>query len=328
MSRRSVTIRRESWPIAGTFTIARGSRTEAHIVSVEINEAGCVGHGECVPYPRYGETVAGVADAISEISEAVESGIGRDELQTLLPAGAARNAVDCAMWDLEAKIAGKRVWELAGLEAPKPVVTAYTISLGTPEAMAESTRKAADRPLLKVKLGGDGDAERLRAVRRAAPEARLIVDANEAWRAGELKSLMAAAGRQDVELIEQPLPASADESLSRMKHKVPIFADESVHGLDSLQHVTGRYGGINIKLDKTGGLTEALTLARRARELDLAIMVGCMVGTSLAMAPAVMLTGLAQVVDLDAPLLLARDRTPGIRYEGSMLMPFGPEVWG
>jgi L-Ala-D/L-Glu epimerase len=244
-----------------------------------------------------------------------------------MPAGAARNALDCALWDLEAKRAGRRAHELAGLSAPGPVVTAYTISLGTPDEMAQAAR-AASRPLLKVKLGGAGDPARIKAVRQAAPRADLIVDANEAWPAGELSANLAACAEAGVSLIEQPLPAHDDSALADVTRPIPICADESVHDRASLAGLAGKYDAINIKLDKAGGLTEALALAARAEQLGFALMVGSMVSTSLAVAPALLLARRARVVDLDGPLLLARDRPDGLRYDGSLLYPPAPDLWG
>ena len=317
----------ERFPIAGRFTIARGSKTEAAVVVAELRDGRHVGRGECVPYPRYGENVEATVSTLEELAGDVAAGLDREALQRRLPPGAARNALDCALWDLEAKRSGRRAHEIAGLPEPRPTLTAYTISLDTPEAMAEAARAAA-RPLLKLKLGAPGDAERLVAIRRAVPDSELIVDANEGWRAEDLPAHFAACVRAGVTLIEQPLPASADAALAEISRPVPVCADESAHGRDSLAGLIGRYDAINIKLDKTGGLTEALALARAARSAGLDIMVGCMVATSLAMAPALLLAELARVVDLDGPLLLARDRQPALRYEGSLVYPSVPELWG
>ncbi|GJD49119.1 L-Ala-D/L-Glu epimerase [Methylobacterium crusticola] len=318
----------ERWPIAGRFTISRGSRTEAVVVVAEISDGTLAGRGECVPYARYGETVEGVRDLIAAQGDAVAGGLTRDDLLARMPAGAARNALDCALWDLEAKRRGVRAHALAGLAAPVPVTTAYTLSLGGPEEMEAAARAAAARPLLKVKLGGAGDPERIAAVRRGAPASRLVVDANEAWSPATLAANLAACAAAGVALIEQPLPADDDALLSRVARTIPICADESLHDRAGLDALSDRYDAINIKLDKAGGLTEALLLARAARARGLSIMVGCMLGTSLAMAPAMLLAGLAEVVDLDGPLLLARDRTPGLRFEGSVVHPPEPEVWG
>jgi L-Ala-D/L-Glu epimerase len=322
----------ESWPVAGAFTISRGSRTEARVVVATIEEGAAAGRGECVPYGRYGETVEGVAARIEAMTDAISGGASRFDLLTRLPAGAARNALDCALWDLEAKQSGERVWTLAGVPAPHPVVTAYTLSLGRPETMGAAARDAAHRPLLKVKLGGAGDEERIAAVRRAAPQATLIVDANEAWTGGTLAANIAACHEANVKLIEQPLPAGQDDALASigpdMRRGIPLCADESLHTSADLAGVAERYQAVNIKLDKTGGLTEALDLLARARGLGLTVMAGCMVGTSLAMAPALLLAAGASFADLDGPLLLAHDRDPGLVYEGSIIQPFGAELWG
>jgi L-alanine-DL-glutamate epimerase-like enolase superfamily enzyme len=318
----------ERWPIAGSFTISRGTKTEALVVVAEICDGHLKGRGECVPYPRYGETVEGVAAAIDAMREKVCDGLDRAALQTAMPAGAARNALDCALWDLEAKRAGLRAYELAGLPMPRPLVTAYTISLGTPDQMAARAAKAADRALLKVKLGGDGDPERIRAVRGAAPNAELIVDANEAWTPENLAANFAACAEVGVTLIEQPLPDGNDAALATIAHPIPVCADESIHDRASLAKLAGKYDAINIKLDKTGGLTEALALADAASRAGFTIMVGCMVGTSLAMAPAMLVAQHARFVDLDGPLLLAADREEGLDYDESLVHPPTAELWG
>ncbi|BBF91809.1 N-acetyl-D-Glu racemase DgcA [Blastochloris tepida] len=328
MTARKLTVRTETFPLAGVFTISRGSRTEARVVVVEISQGTTRGHGECVPYPRYGETVEGTLSAIEALAADVAGGLDRRRLTQQMRAGAARNAVDCALWDLEAKLAHRPAWALAGLPEPKPVVTAYTISLGTPEAMAAVARAASSRPLLKIKLGGAGDAERIRAVRATAPRARLIVDANEAWTPDMLEANLAACAAAGVEMVEQPLPAGHDEALAAIRRPIPVCADESVHDRNTLPELAGRYDAINIKLDKTGGLTEAIELARAARGLGLDLMIGCMVGSSLAMAPALLLAQGARWVDLDGPLLLAKDRVGGLRYDGSLVFPPQPALWG
>ena len=325
---RKLTVAVESWPIAGAFTISRGSRTEALVVVATIEDADLRGRGECVPYARYGETVEGVRDLIAAQGDAIAGGATRQDLSTLLPAGAARNALDCALWDLEAKRAGRPAWELAGAPDPRPTTTAYTLSLGSPVDMEQAARTARARPLLKVKLGGAGDPERIAAVRRGAPDSELIVDANEAWEPGTIGANLAACAAAGVRLIEQPLPAGRDELLAEVSRTIPLCADESLHDRGSLDALAGRYDAINIKLDKTGGLTEALALVQAAEARGLAVMVGCMVGTSLAMAPAMLLAARAAFVDLDGPLLLARDREPGLRFEGSTIHPPTPELWG
>jgi len=318
----------ERWPIAGAFAISRGAKTEAVTVVVEISLRGHAGRGECVPYARYGETPEATLAAILSLQDKPRGRLNRQALQTALPAGAARNAVDCALLDLEAKTSGQRAWELLGRPAPRACTTAFTISLGTPEAMAAATAKAAHRPLLKIKLGGDGDGERIAAVRKEAPESELIVDANEAWTAANLEQNLAACAAVGVTLVEQPLPAGQDEALARIRRPLVVCADESVHDRASLQGLRERYDAVNIKLDKSGGLTEALALVDAAQALGFEIMVGCMVATSLSMAPAMLLTAQARFVDLDGPLLLAQDRDGGLRYEGSTVYPPDAALWG
>ena len=318
----------ERWPIAGAFAISRGAKTEAVTVVAEISQGGHSGRGECVPYARYGETPEATLAALLSMREALRKGLSRQALQTALPAGAGRNALDCALIDLEAKISGRRAWELLGRQAPRACTTAFTISLGTPETMAAATAKAANRPLLKIKLGGDGDGDRIAAVRKEAPESELIVDANEAWTPANLEPNLAACEAVGVTLIEQPLPAGQDGLLARIRRPVAVCADESVHDRASLDGLRERYDAINIKLDKTGGLTEALAMADAARALGFEIMVGCMVATSLAMAPAMLLTPQARFVDLDGPLLLAKDRDGGLRYDGSTVYPPDAALWG
>jgi L-alanine-DL-glutamate epimerase-like enolase superfamily enzyme len=321
-------VRIERWPIAGAFTISRGAKTEAVTVVAEITDGGHTGRGECVPYPRYGETPEATRAAIQAMQQALRRGLDREGLQAAMPAGAARNALDCALWDLEAKRGNQRVWNLLGRAQPRPCVTAYTISLGSPEAMAAATRKAAHRPLLKIKLGGAGDGERIAAVREAAPESELIVDANEAWTSTNLEQNLAACARAGVTLVEQPLAAGQDDLLAHIRRPIAVCADESVHDRRSLETLCGRYDAVNIKLDKAGGLTETLAMADAARALGFEIMVGCMVATSLAMAPAMLLAAQARFVDLDGPLLLARDRDDGLRYDGSMVYPPETALWG
>ena len=318
----------ERWPIAGSFTISRGAKTEAVTVVAEVSRGDRTGRGECVPYPRYGETPEETLAALKSMQEPVARGLDRQALQAAMPAGAARNALDCALLDLEAKIAGQRVWNLLGRPAPRACTTAYTISLGTPEAMAAATARAAQRPLLKIKLGGHGDGARIAAVRTAAPESELIVDANEAWTSDNLAQRLAECAEAGVTLVEQPLPAGQDEALARIRRPLAVCADESVHDRSSLAGLRERYDAVNIKLDKTGGLTEALAMADAAQALGFEIMIGCMVATSLAMAPAMLLAGQARFVDLDGPLLLARDREGGLRYDGSLVYPPDAALWG
>ena len=319
----------ETWPMAGTFTISRGSRTHVEVVVVELRDGDSVGRAECVPYPRYGESVDGVMEQIRGAAPGIEGGWTRPDLAREVPPGAARNALDCALWDLEAGRRGTTVHDLAGRPAPGRLTTAYTLSLGTPEAMGAAARAESGRPLLKLKLAGDGgDVERVRSVREGAPDSRLIVDANEGCTADGLESLMDHLAGLGVALIEQPLPADEDEALADFEHPVPLCADESCHTAADLGGLRDRYEAVNIKLDKTGGLTAAFELEDHAREAGLRIMVGCMVGTSLAMAPAVLAAQGAEWVDLDGPLLLARDRDPGLRYDGSTVEPATPELWG
>ncbi len=328
MPRRRLTLNVEHFPIAGSFVIARGAKTEAVVVTATIAEEAHSGRGECVPYARYGESVESVLAQIESLRGAIETGLNRTALQALLPPGAARNAIDCALWDLEAKIAGVSAFTLAGLDRLPPVTTAFTISVGTPEVMAEAARAASRRPLLKIKLAGGGDLARIAAAREAAPDSDLIVDANEAWTPADLERNLDACAKADVRLVEQPLPSGADAALEKIQRIVPVCADESAHDRHGLEALRARYDAINIKLDKTGGLTEALLLADAAEALGFSLMIGCMVSTSLAMAPAMALTPRARFVDLDGPLLLAEDRPHGLRYEGSIVYPPSRELWG
>ncbi|MHA6641903.1 N-acetyl-D-Glu racemase DgcA [Mesorhizobium sp. A623] len=325
---RVISVVAERFPIAGVFTISRGSKTEAEVIACRIRDGNHLGRGECVPYRRYGETMESVLAQIDTARADVANGMSRADLVAAMPAGAARNAVDCALWDLEAKTSGVSVAARIGT-VPRPLETAYTLSLGEPEAMAAQARANAARPLLKVKIGGgNGDIARIRAVTQAAPSSRIILDANEGWSEDNIAENLAVAAELGIALIEQPLPVGKDALLRDMAHPVPICADESVHVAADLPSLLGLYDVVNIKLDKSGGLTEALLLRDRARELGFGIMVGCMVGTSLAMAPAVLLAQDAEFVDLDGPLLLARDRTPGLTYEGSLVSPPQNALWG
>ena len=323
-----ITITSESWPIAGTFTIARGSKTAADVVVVTIARDGHTGHGECVPYARYNETVPMVVAALEAAKPAIEKLALRSDISKLNLPHAAANAVDCAVWDLEAKQLGKPAWSLAGLSPPRPVITAYTLSLDTPENMAAAAARAKDRPLLKLKLGREGDVQRLSAIRSAVPDARLIVDANEGWSPDILPAMLKACKNFGVELVEQPLPAANDGFLKGLQRDCLICADESAHGLESLSQLRGKYDAINIKLDKTGGLTPALELAKASHAQGTKIMVGCMLATSLAMAPAFLIAQMADYVDLDGPLLLAKDRVPAIAYLGSLMQPPPAALWG
>ena len=323
-----LSVRTESWPFAGTFTISRGSRTTSEVVVAELKRDGLCGRGECVPYPRYGESVSQVMEQIQNLTAAVAAGLQREDLKKALQPGAARNALDCAFWDLQAKSSGRPVWQLAGLDAPRPLTTAYTLSLDAPEKMGQAARRNAHRPLLKIKLAGEGDVERVAAIRANAPDATLIVDANEGWTADLVEPFSAELAQWGVAMIEQPLPAAEDAVLAEVEHPIPLCADESCHTSSDVDALASRYEMINIKLDKTGGLSEALALRQKALAAGVDFMVGCMVGTSLAMAPAVLLAQGATYVDLDGPLLLAEDRAEGLRYEGSLLHPPEPELWG
>jgi L-alanine-DL-glutamate epimerase-like enolase superfamily enzyme len=327
-----LTARRETWPVAGVFRIARGAVTSVEVVVVEVEDGGLVGHGEGCPEKRYHENAEICLDQIESVRAHAADGLDRGELQDLLPAGAARNALDCALWDLEAKRRDAPAWRVAGLTGMQELTTAYTNSLDRPETMGERAAASADRPLLKIKLGGEGgapaDIARVEAVRRGAPQSRLIVDANEAWTLDQLREVAPRLAELGVELIEQPLPASADGVLDSYRGPVPLAADESCLDRGSLPAVRGRYQFVNIKLDKTGGLTEALALADAASEQGLKLMVGCMLGTSLAMAPAALIGQRCEFVDLDGPLLLAEDRVPCIRYDRGVMLPAPRELWG
>ncbi len=321
-------VRDERWPLAHAFVIARGAKTEAHVVVATLTDGSAVGRGEAVPYARYGETVEGVLAQIEGVRDRVEAGADRTTLLTLLPPGAARNALDCALWDLEAKRTGTPAWRRAGLPEPQPLETAFTLSLAPADEMAAAARAAAHRPLLKLKIGGADDLLRVEAVRRAAPTPRLIVDANEGLDFDTLRRLAPDFARLGVALIEQPLKAGEDAALEGWTSPAPLCADESLHTRAELADCARRYDAVNVKLDKTGGLTEALALKREAEAMGLKIMAGCMVATSLAMAPALLIGQGAAVVDLDGPLLLARDRAPGLVIEGSTIRPASADLWG
>lgn len=318
----------EAFPIAGRFVISRGAKTQAQVVRAILACNGHLGQGECVPYARYGETIESVMAQIEQFRGLIEAGADRAAIRVAMPAGAARNAIDCALWDLEAKLTGTSAFERAGIGKLLPVETAFTLSLGTPEEMGAAARQASSRPVLKIKVGGDGDTERLAAVREGAPDSRIIVDANEGWTHETIEANFAACSKYGVSLIEQPLPAGKDTLLASIDHPVPVCADESVHTAKDLAQLADRYDAVNIKLDKAGGLTEALEMNRVARSLGLKVMIGCMVGTSLGMAPALAIAQTADFVDLDGPLLLAQDREPGLTYIGSQIMPPSPALWG
>jgi L-Ala-D/L-Glu epimerase len=319
--------REEIWPLKQPFRISRGSRTEAPVVVVTVTDGQHIGRGEAVPIRRYNQSVASILAQIESIKG--EKNLDRHRIQELLPAGAARNGLDCALWDLEAKISGKRVWELANIPMVSEVETSFTISLDTPAAMAAAAKASANAPILKLKLGGDDvDLARVEAVRAAAPKPRLLIDANESWLPDHYRNIVPELKRLGVELIEQPFPADADEVLDTLDHPISVCADESCHTSADLPHLTNRYEVVNVKLDKTGGLTEALRLCESARESGFKLLIGCMVGTSLSMAPARILASNADHVDLDGPLLLARDRDHGLTYENNRLgLPDG-QLWG
>lgn len=323
----------QSWPLAKPFAISRGVKTVAEVVVAElIDDDGHRGWGECVPYARYGETVAGVAETLRGLEDALADGLSRDDLQQRLPPGAARNALDCALWDLDTKRTGRRIWDQAGLALPEPTVTAVTVSLGTPEEMAAQAAALAsptsEQVLLKLKLDGARVMERVGAVRAAAPQARLIIDPNEGWSVDVLRDVMGPLADLGVEMIEQPVPADGDDGLRDVQSAIPLCADEACHTAEDLQRLKGLYDMVNIKLDKTGGLTGAIALAHQAEEMGFGLMVGCMVATSLAMAPAAVLASRCRVVDLDGPLLLRKDRTPGLSFSGGRVHPPEAELWG
>lgn len=314
----------EVFPLAKVFAISRGARTEAEVVRVSLSAGEFSAHGECVPYARYGETCASVLAQL----EGVRDPFDIKGLQNALPPGAARNALDCALWDLAAKRSGKRIWELFELPTPMPLVTAYTLSLDSPAAMEAEASKNSDRPLLKTKLGGSGDVDRIVAVRNGAPDARIIVDANEGWTPESYQEIAPELVNLGVEMVEQPFPAGDDDALTEIERVLPVCADESCHSRESLSDLEGKYDMINIKLDKTGGLSEALALRSAARKSDFKVMVGCMVGTSLGMAPATLVAQKAAITDLDGPLLLARDRENGLTYDQEGVHPPSSELWG
>ena len=323
-----LTVRTETWPLAKAFTISRGTRTEAHVVVVELEADGIRGRGEGVPVPRYGLDAAAVAEQVEAQRSALEGGLTREALQERLAPGPARCALDCAFWDLESKRSARPVWDLAGLDSPLPLVTALTISMDTPERMAADAKAAAALPLLKVKLDGKQVLERVAAVREAAPAARLVVDANEAWTPELTAEVLPGLAELGVEMVEQPLPASADRALQGIERRVPVCADESCHDAASVEGLEACYDMVNIKLDKTGGLTEALKLRAAAEARGLGIMVGCMIGTSLSMAPATLAAQGAAVVDLDGPLWLKEDRGEGLYFEAGMIHPPSAALWG
>ena len=325
----SFNIHIEAWPLAGAFRISRGTRKVSDVLMVEVNDGNYVGRGECFPYARYGEDIDSVQKQLNSVRSEIEHGLDRQALLNVLAPGAARNAVDCALWDLEAKRAGVRVWDLADLPAPEPVTTVYTLGVDEPAIMGERARENSDRPRLKLKMTGDGaDLERVRNIHKNAPNARLVVDANEGWSIEQYLEYAPQFKELGVEMIEQPLPSTDDEQLSGVDRPIPVCADESCHDRATLKSLVGKYDMINIKLDKTGGLTEALNLRDAALKQGLSIMVGCMIGTSLAMAPGILVAQEAAIVDLDGPLLLAEDRAPGLSFTGSIIHPPETRLWG
>jgi L-alanine-DL-glutamate epimerase-like enolase superfamily enzyme len=326
---RALSVSRDAWPLASVFRISRGARTVSEVIVAEITDGALIGRGECFPYARYGESLDSVEAQIRSAADAIAGGAGREELLSVLPAGAARNAVDCALWDLEAKQAGTRAWTLAGLPEIESVTTVFTLGVDTPDIMAEKAAENRDRPRLKLKMTGDGsDLERVRRIHEAAPSTSLVVDANEGWTIEQYLEVAPKLAALGVEMIEQPLPASDDAPLAGVERAVPVCADEACHDSASLPALVGKYDMINIKLDKTGGLTEALRLRDAALAEGFGVMVGCMIGTSLAMAPGMLVAQGARVVDLDGPLLLAKDREPGLTYNGSIIQPPPSALWG
>jgi len=325
---RQLTLRIETWPVRGVFRISRGSQTEIVVVTAEILEGSLIGRGECRPYARYGESPESVIATIEAIRQDLQEGLERDELNHYLAPGAARNAIDCALWDLAAKKEGQLVWKLAGLPPPQPLVTAYTLSVDSPENLAATAESQKGRPLLKLKLAGQDDLQCIAAVRANAPASRLIIDANESWSQRDYENFTPELVRLGVEMLEQPFPAGADSCLASLPKLLPVCADESCHDSNSLDRLIGLYDVVNIKLDKTGGLTEALKMKALARQRGFEVMVGCMVGTSLAMAPAFLLAQDTRYVDLDGPLLLAKDRQPGLHFAGSQIFPPDGALWG
>ena len=318
----------EKWPLANTFRISREAKIEAEVVVVTLNDGELIARGECVPYSRYGESVTSVIQQIESVRNYVELGADKNKLNELLKAGAARNAIDCALWDLELKKNNSDLHSMLDLSNLKPLTTAYTLSLDEPKRMEQSAKEASSRPIIKVKLGGDGDEERIFAVRQGAPKSSLIVDANESWNENNLSHNLTACEKSGVKLIEQPFKADSDQILTEIDSKILICADESIHTNEDIIPLRNKYQAINIKLDKSGGLTEALKMKQTAMAENFKIMVGCMVSTSLAMAPATILAQDADFVDLDGPLLLKQDREHGIEYEGSMMFPITSKLWG
>lgn len=325
---RELTARIERWETARPFVIARGTKTYVDVVVAEVRDGSFTGRGEGTAIYYRGESPESVLASVCAMADPIGQGLGRADLLDQMPPGAARNALDSALWDLEAKQSGKRVWDLAGLPHPRPMLTAYTISLGDPATMAEQAKAASGRELLKLKLGGSGDIDRVAAVRAAAPDARLIADANESWAGQDVERLCHMLAAYRVELVEQPLPAGADEALTHVQSPIPLAADESLQSRAELGSILGRYRFINLKLDKCGGLTEGLALIHAARQRGLGLMTGCMLSTSLGIAPAFVAAMQGTFADLDGPLLLARDRLHGLRFQGSDVDPPEVALWG
>lgn len=328
MSATSMKVTHEAWPLRDVFAISRGKKKQADVVVVALQIDGTVGRGECVPYARYGESVSSVIAQIHGLSQAIADGLTQKELAQVLPPGAARNALDCAFWDLRCKQTHRAIWQHLKLPVPQPILTAYTLSLDTPENMRAKARQNAHRPLLKLKLADGQDVARVAAVREGAPSSTLIVDANESWNPALYESMIEAFVTLGVAMIEQPLPAHADDALTTLPRPIPICADESCHDRHSLPKLAGRYDVINIKLDKTGGLSEALQLRELAQQQGFQVMVGSMVATSLSMAPALLVAQGTAYADLDSPLLLQRDRAHGLTVDGSFLAPSTTGLWG
>ncbi|TFI60074.1 dipeptide epimerase [Sphingomonas parva] len=325
---RSLHAQHDIFLLSRPFRIARGVKVAADVVTVTIEEDGIIGRGESVPYARYGESVESTLAAIDEVRPLIEAGGDREALLTAMPAGAARNALDCALWDLEARQQDTSVAAMIGAPALAPLASALTIVIDTPEAMAAAAAAVADAPLLKVKVDGVAPEGQIRAVRDAAPNARLIVDPNESWDRALVERMQQILLDCRVDLLEQPLPAGADAWLEGFQPAVPICADESVHTEDDLATIAARYQVVNVKLDKSGGLTAGLRLARGAREAGLGLMTGCMVSSSLSIAPALHVAAMSDFVDLDGPVWLAQDRDGGVRDEGGFLVPPAKGFWG
>jgi len=326
--KRHIEYKEEVWPLAKPFIIARGQRLETHIITVTISHNGVVAHGEATPTPRYGETSESVLHQLQQITPQLTAGLNRIDLQKSLPAGAARNAVDAALWDLEAQLSGKGVDHLSALPWPKKIATVQTISILSPDQMAQEAKELSNFPYIKVKLNAELILERVKAVHENAPKAKLLIDANESWTIDILQEVTPLLGNMGVVFIEQPLPAGQDQALESYNCPLPLGADESCHTRADLNSLTGKYDVVNIKLDKTGGLTEAIALAKAAKDLGLEVMVGCMLSTSLGIAPAMFLASQAKYVDLDAPALLKRDRAHKLTIHNGEMSSLDPRLWG